>query len=104
MPIILLSAGDDVVETLPLSMLMLASNQASWRTRRISRMQVAPNSRMRSGGSDLSLSCFALRLAREDLPDVPPVSFGSPQKSRESPAQRQQADRTAWSSHARSAR
>ncbi len=51
--IMLLSAADDAIDTLPLSMLMLAPNQASWRTRRVSQCKPHLNSRTRSDGSDL---------------------------------------------------
>lgn len=83
-PEMLLGVADDPAEAAPLSMLIMASVQASWRARSASRALVTAQftDALRRLGFEAELLPAAVTVSREDLPTVPAVSFGSPKAPR----------------------
>lgn len=78
-PEMLLGVADDPVEVAPLSMLTMASVQASWRARCVSRALVAAQftDALRRLGFEAELLRAVVTVSREDLPTVHAVSLGS---------------------------
>jgi hypothetical protein len=76
----LLSVADDPVESVPLSMLILASVQSSWWARRAPRAVVAAqfSDALRRLGFEAELLRATVTVSREDLSTVPAVSLGLP--------------------------